>query len=180
MASPFALGVTGMAATGLGAITSAIGSIYQGSAQAAQYNYQSGVAQINSTLAKQNANYAVMEGGAAAQRVGIQTAQEVGAERAGQGFGNINVNTGSARAVQTSQREVGQLGEATAQYNAAQRAYGFNVKAAQDVAQAGALQLAASTSTTAGDIGAVSSVLGGVGSVSGQWLKGQQQGIFPT
>jgi hypothetical protein len=58
--------------------------------------------------------------------------------------------------------------------NAAKKAYGFEVGAAEDVAQAGAYTVAGETSVTAGDIGAVSSVLGAAGSVSSKWLQASQ------
>lgn len=174
----FPLAAAGIGASAAGGLTSAIGSLFQGQAQANMYNYQAGVALANKTLAQQDANYSVATGEVEAQQHGMRTRAEVGATKVGFGAGNIAVNSGTASKVAKSEIEIGQQNEAITRANAAKRAYGFNVAAAEDTAQAGAYQFAALTSTTAGDIGAASSIIGGAGSVSSKFLQGIQTGIF--
>lgn len=177
MADPVSLGAVGIGSTALGALTSAFGAKYSGDAQAAMYNYQAGVARVNATLAQQDANYATSAGEVEAQESGMKTASEVAATRAGFGASNIDVNTGSHAAVTGSETEIGQFEQQAIRANAAKTAFGFNVKAAQDTAQAGAYDTAATTSKTSGDISAVSSLISGFGSVSSKWLQAKQVGI---
>lgn len=180
MAFPAAIAGVGLVASAGGAITSAIGSVFQGQAQAAQYNYQAGVARVNQTLAQQDANYALAAGEVEAQQQGMKTRAEVGLTRAVQGASNVDVNTGSSSQVVKSEIEIGQENEALVRADAAKRAFGYNVEAAKQGAQAGVYTSAAKTSIEAGQLGAVSSILGGVGSVSSKWLQGQSQGVFPS
>ena len=178
MAFPAALAGVGMGASALGGVTGAIGSLFQGQAQANMYNYQAGVAQVNAQIAKQDATYATQGGEVEAQQSGMRTRAEVGATRAGFGAGNLAISSGSPSKVIASETEIGQQNEALIRANAAKRAYGFEVGAAGDIAQAGAYRAAAKTSLAAGDIGAVSSIIGGAGQVSSKWLQAQQAGIF--
>ena len=157
-----------------GGITSAAGSEYSGKAAAGMYNYQAGVADVNATLAKQDAVYAQSAGEVEAQQSGMKTRTQVGQTRADFAAGNINAGTGTAGKVIASETEIGQFEQAQIRQDAAYRAYGFNVRGAEDVAQAGAYKTAAATSLTSGNIGAVSSILGGVGSVSSKWTQAGQ------
>jgi hypothetical protein len=161
----------GIGASAAGAGVGAIGSLFQGQAQSAMYNYQAGVAQVNATVAKQDATYATQAGEVEAQNSGMRTRAEVGSTRAGMAAGNVDITSGSGARVITSETEIGQQNEATIRANAAKRAYGFDVKAAADTAQAGAYDVAASTSKTSGIIGAVSSVIGGAGNVAAKWAQ---------
>lgn len=167
-----------MAGTAAGGITSAIGSIFQGNAQAAMYNYQAGVAQANAQVAQQDATYALQSGEVEAQQAGMKTRAEVGATRVGIAAGNIDVNSGSASRVTASETEIGQQNEGIIRANAAKKAYGFQVGAAEDVAQAGAYKSAAATSQTAGTLGAITSIIGGAAGVSTKWSQASQSGVF--
>lgn len=160
-----------------GAVTSAIGSLFGGQAQANLMRYQAGVAEINAKIAKQDAAYAREAGEVEAQQVGMRTRAEVGATRAGIGAGNIDISSGSAARVIQSETAIGAENQAITRANAAKRAYGFEVKGAEDVAQAGAYRMGATTSLISGDIGATSSIIGAAGSVASKWLQAGQ--YFP-
>lgn len=177
MADPVTLATIGIGSTAAGGITGAIGSLFSGSAQSAMYNYQAGVAQVNAQVAQQNANYATASGEVEAQQAGMRGRAVVGETKVGAGAGNIDISSGSMKNVVASETEVTQQNEGVIRANAAKRAYGFEVGAAEDTAQAGAYKIAAETSQTAGEIGAVSSILGAVGSVSSKWLQAGQ--VFP-
>jgi hypothetical protein len=173
MASPLAL--VGIGASAVGGVTSAIGNMMSGQAQANMYNYQAGVAQANAEVKKQDAAYALEAGEVTAQQSGMRTRAEVGATKVG--FAAGNVAGASTDRVLTSETEIGAENQALIRANAAKRAYGFEVGASADIAQAGADRVAASTSKTAGDIGAVSSLVGAAGQVSSKWLQYKQ--YFP-
>lgn len=173
MADPITLTAVAGGAASLGSgILGAVGAEKSASAQAGMYNYQAGVAQQNATLAKQDSNYTIGEGIVQGQQAGEKTRAEIGLTRAG--FGASNVSGASHDAVVSSEVEIGQENEGVIQANTMKRAYGFDVKAAQDTAQAEVYQASASTAKEAGDISALSSIIGSAGSVSSKWLQGSQ------
>ncbi len=177
MADPISIAAIGMAAGAAGGVIGGIGAKSQGDAQSNMYKYQAGVARVNATVAKQDADYAREAGEVEATNAGMRTRAEVGATRAGMAAGNVDINTGSGARVVKSEIEIGQQNEATLRANAAKRAYGFDVKAAGDTATAGAADVAATTSREAGDISAISTIIGGAGNVSSKWLQAGQ--VFP-
>lgn len=172
MADPGAIAMIGMGASAAGGIVGAIGANYSGQAQANMFNYQAGVAQANALLAKQDAAYATQAGEVSAQQSGMKTHYQVGETRAA--FGAGNVAGGSTGAVERSETEIGAQDQALIRANAAKRAFGFNVEAAKDTAQGTMYQTAAKTSRTAGDIGVLSSIIGGAGQVASKWLQYKQ------
>ena len=181
MAFPAVLAGVGMGAGALGGVTSAIGNLFSGQAQSNMYNYQAGVALANAKVAKQDAAYATASGEVEAQQAGMRGRFQQGATKVGIASGNIDTSTGSGSQVLKSETEVTQENEGVIRANAAKRAYGFEVGAAEDVAQSSAYKVAGETSVTAGDIGAVSSILGAAGNVSSKWLQaGQSFGFGDT
>lgn len=174
MADPVTLATIGIGSAAAGGGISAIGNLFSGQAQSNMFKYQAGVAQANATVAKQDAQYAVASGEVEAQQSGMKTRFQEGATRVGIASGNIDVGSGSAGKVISSETAIGQENAGIIRANAAKRAYGFNVGAAEDVAQAGAYKVGAETSLISGDIGAVSSILGAAGSVSSKWLQAGQ------
>lgn len=178
MASPQALGGVGLGATVAGSAISAVGAYQGGQDQSRMYGYQANVAQINSTISLQNADYARMQGEQQAVIEGRRGAQTFGAIRANQGASNLDVNSGSAKDVQASQRSTTALDLNQIRSNAAKTAYDYDVKSTEDINQAGLYDAAATNAKRAGLLGAVSSIVGGAGSVSSKWLSGQQQGLW--
>lgn len=172
MADPATLAMITMGTTAAGGIIGAIGSRYSGAAQANLFNYQAGVAQANQLLAKQDANYTLASGEVSAQQSGMKTRAQVGETRAG--FGAGNVAGGSANAVERSETEIGAENQALIRSNAAKRAFGFEVEAAKDTAQGTMYQTAARTARTAGDISALSTIIGSAGQVASKWLQYKQ------
>lgn len=171
MANPTALAGIGLGGSAAGGITSAIGGILTGQSQASMYNYQAGVARLNQQIEQQNAAYATETGEVEAQQSGMQTRAQVGTTLAQQGAGNLDVNSGSAVAVRQSEEEIGEYNEALIRSNAAKQAYGFNVQAMQQQAQAGVYGMAAQGAQTAGTISGVGTLLGTSGTVASKWLQ---------
>ena len=176
MAAPVAL--AGIAATAVGGVTSAIGNIFQGQATSQSYQYQAQIAQINAQVAKQNAAYAQETGEVEAQQSGMQTRAQIGQTKAIQGASGLDVNTGSGAAVRGSEAEIGVENQNITRANAAKAAYGYEVNAAQFTNQASLDVASGANAKTAGNIGAFSSILGGVGSVASKWSQASSQGIF--
>lgn len=171
MADPISMiAIGGMAASAAGGIVGAIGSLTSGEANANMYNYQAGIARMNANINKQNADYARAAGEVEAQEKGMHTRYVIGEQKVAQGAGNIDVNRGSAAEVRASQHEVGLEEQGIVRSNAARKAYGYEVEAAQAEAQSNVYGMASRQSRTAGRIGAVTSILGAASSVSSKWL----------
>jgi hypothetical protein len=175
MADP--ISAIGLGSTVLGGITGAAGSIMGGNAKADYYNYQAGIAQLNAQIAKQNASYETALGEQQAQMSGMKTRATISQTRANQGAGGLDVNTGSNAAVRESELSVGQYDSALIRNNASRRAYGFEVEAVGDKAQANLDRMAASTSETSGLFDAASSILGAGSSFSSKWMQAKSAGL---
>ena len=144
----------------VGGIVSAAGTIYAGQAQAKALNYQSQVASNNAIAARQAASAAIEAGQKQAADKSLQEAEEGGKIVASEAAGNVDVNTGSNKAVRTSQRELGAMDIQTVLHNAQLQAYGYNVEATNQQAQAGLYAYEAPQAAIGADIGAAGQVFG--------------------
>jgi hypothetical protein len=162
-----------------GAAVGAAGSLYSGFANAAAYKYQAGVAQVNASIAEQNAAYESALGEAKAQQQGLKTAGIIGATLAQQGASGLATGEGTGVKIRTSEAEIGEDQQAVIRSTAAWRAYGFEVEKAQDIAQSGLDKSEANTAMISGGINAVSSILGGGGSFASKWMQAKGLGMDP-
>ena len=162
----------GIAASIAGAGIGAAGALSKGSSEAGMYNYQAGVADINSKIAKQNAAWSLGAGGVQAEQLGQKQAQRMGAIKAGQGANGLDVNSGSASGVRTSQTQTDEQDQGIVQTNAARRAYGYEVESAKFDADAAAARASGENAKTAGMFGAMSSLISGASSVASKWTQG--------
>ena len=178
MADPITLGTIGLAASGASGAAGIFGSLFGGAAKADAYKYQSSMAWQNAAIAKQNQKYALDIGEQQAEKAGIAGAAQAGQIKAAQGASGVDVNSGSAKQVQDSQHLVSQMDMATIREKAAKTAYDFSVQATNYENQAKGYSKAASNARTEGILGAVSSFIGTVGSVSSKWIQGNQLGMW--
>lgn len=160
-ASTFA-GLSTAATLASGAI-SAVGSIEKGQASSAAAKYNAGIAQNNATIAQQNATFAGQEGEQNAAIAEGKTRAQVGAITAAQAANGVEVNSGSALDVRSSAAELGELNAINIRANAARQAYGFQTEATSDQAQAQLNKSQAQSDSTAGYIGAGSTLLSAAG-----------------
>jgi hypothetical protein len=175
-----AMGVIGIGASLAGGILGAEGAKQSAAATQQMYNYQAGVAQINSKIDLQNADFARNQGEVQATQFGLKERQQEGAIKVAQSASNLDVNSGSAIDVQTSQRKLGQMDLTQIRSNAAKTAYDFDVKSTMDLNQSTLDITAGTNAIAAGNIQAMSSIIGSVGSVSSKWMQGSQAGMFPS
>ena len=178
MGFPAAIGGVGMAAQVAQGVVGFLGAQATSQAQQNTYNYQAGVANLNAQIEKQNANYSLEVGDVQAEQQGLKTRAEIGRTIATQGAGNVDVSSGSAKDVRSSEIEIGQQNEGIVRADAAKRAYGAQVKGVQDTAQAAVYTMGAETAKTTGEIGEISSIIGAAGGVSDKWLQGQSKGLW--
>ncbi len=168
MAAPVLAGM-GMAGAGV----SAFGAYEQGQATAAAANYQAQVARNNAMIARQNAVMTEQAGVAKETARGMKTAASVGSIKAAQGASGIDVNTGSAANVRVAAAKLGALDALTIRSNTAREAYGYEVAATSDDAQAGRYEMEAKQAKEAGMISALGTFLTGASSVGFKYANMQ-------
>jgi hypothetical protein len=156
----------------IGGVVSAIGAIQQGKAQADAANYQAQVARNNEIIALQQAAYTRQEGAAEAQRQDLKSKQVMGTQKAVLGASGVDVESGSALAVQQSQAELARLDALTVQSNAERKAWGFDVEAVNQKAQSQLHYMQAAQAKKAAALSAFSSILGSAGKFAGKWDSG--------
>ena len=86
----------------------------------------------------------------------------------------VSVNTGSAADVRAGTEMLGLSDALTIRSNAAKEAYGQEVAATSDIAQANLDRAEGEQAETAGDIGAAGSLLSGASTAGGQYAKFSQ------
>lgn len=127
-----------------------------------QAHYQRAVADNNAKIASANATLALQKGQTEEQAKRTATAQMISKERAMVGAAGVDVNTGSPLKVQSDTAELGELDALTIRSNAARSAWnarnqqmGFESEGAQ--------------ASSAGNLEAFSSLLGGASSFASKW-----------
>jgi hypothetical protein len=167
---PVSLAIIG----GIGAATSAAGTLATGSATSAADSYQAQVAANNAKLATQQSKLDIQSGEIAAVNQGLKTKATVGSEKAQQGASGIDTDTGSAVAVRAGTSEMGMLDALTIRSNATKKAYADEVTAQSDTEQGVLDTYAGESAMTGAEIGATGSLLSGASTVGGNYLKLQQ------
>ncbi len=155
----------------VGGIVGAVGALNSGSANSDSAMYQAAVARNNSTVAEQNAQYALEAGKRQESAQRQKTAQMIGAQRANMAANGIDIGSGSALNLQADSRLVGEMDALTIRNNAERQAYNYRVQAGDFTANSGLLTQQASNARRAGNTNAFTSIVGGASSVADKWLK---------
>src|SRR5439155_18556705 len=108
-------------------------------------------------------------GGIKGMEEGLKAGQEIGHTKATQAASGIDVNTGSNEAVRDTQTKVAQFDQYVISWDASKTAWGFESKAATDLAESRLDTMGADTAEKAGTISEIGSFIGGASSVSGKW-----------
>jgi hypothetical protein len=161
----------------LGAGVSAVGAVAGGEAASENASYQAQVAANNAIIATQNANYATEAGQTKAANESLKSAATGGEIKTALAANNIDVNSGSAAAVEKSQREEGELNAETTLNNAELQAYGYRSQATNYTAESGLLTSEAAQAPIGADIGAAGSLLSNASGIGFKW---QNFGSSPT
>jgi len=173
-----AVGGLGLGASLAGGLLSAFGANAAGQRQQDMYNYQAQVARINADIDRQNSSYALNKGEIEASQYGMKAAQQRGQIKVAQAASGLDVNSGSNADVQRSQGQLTRMDLTQIRSNAAKVAYDYRVKATMDENQASLDVMAGENAAKAGQINAMSSILGTVGSVSSKWMQGNTMGMW--
>ena len=155
-------GVAGAGITGVGKVESGIAT-----SEAASYS--AAVARNNAIIANDNAVYAEQAGNVKATTQGLKGAQVAGKIKAGEAASGIDVNTGSAKAVQAGQREIANLDTKTVVNNADLTAYGYRSQATSYTAQSQLDELTAAQAPIGADLSAAGGLLSSASALGGKW-----------
>ena len=178
MGTPGQMAGLGMGASAGGSLMSAGGAIASGISNSKMYDYQSGIAKLNQQIDSQNAEFAVQTGEQQALQAGLKQGAQMGQIKAAQASSGFDVRSGSAAQVRTSQAGLNTLDTNIIRSNAAKTAYNYQMQGTVAGAQASMYQMAGANALEAGGIGAASSILGGISSVSSEWTQAQRVGMF--
>ena len=152
-----------------GAGISALGTYEQGQASSNAASYQAAVAKNNAIIAERNAAHAEQAGEAQATATSLKGAAIGGKIKGAQAANNIDVNSGSARDVQVSEREKSQLDTETVLNNAELQAYGYRSQATGFQAQAGLETATAEQAPIGAELGAAGNLLSSASSIGAKW-----------
>lgn len=155
-----------------GTVAGAAGSIAQGNASAATADYQSAVARNNAQIAGYQSGAALESGHEQAAEESLSGSQQLGRFKAEQGASGVDVNTGSSVAARGSLRMVNQLRAQNTEYNAERSAWGYKMQGLNFADQSKLDSAEASQDKTAGLIGAAGKVIGGLGGLAGSAFGG--------
>lgn len=163
------MGTAALVLTAIGAASSAYGAYQQGQAESQAASYQAQVARNNQLVAQQNAQMALQTGQQQEAAKREQTAQMIGQQRAIIAGSGIDPNSGSSKRIQGDTAALGALDASTIRNNAERTAYGYQTQGMDYSAQAGLLQSQSSSASSAGELSAFGSIVGGAASVANKW-----------
>lgn len=173
-----AMAIAGLASSIAGGVSSGVGALRSGDAQAAQARYQSSMAWQNYQTQMQNSNYALQIGENKAERAGMAGAQRAGQIVAAQGASGVAVGSGSAKEVQDSQHLVSKMDMDTIRSNAAKTAYNYRLMATGEANKALGYEAAGRNALQGARLSAIGSFIGTAGSVAAKWSQASQLGMF--
>lgn len=171
----------------MGDLVSAGGEIFSGISEQGAANAQKNIARQNAEVAERNASLTMQTGEGQSEQLGMRNKAVAGKIKAGQSGSGVDVNSGSAKDVQTSQRALGLFDTMTLKSNAAREAFGFKVQAKQFRDEAAIAKTKANQAVVSSSINAFSSLLSGASSASSAYSswqnaasKGESTGLMDS
>lgn len=162
----------------LGGVLGAEGAKTSADASANMYKYKAGVARVNSQIEQSNAEWALMAGESKGMQAGLEYAQRKGGILTTQGASGFDVNAGSNTRVRDSEGTIAQYDQSNIAVNAKRESQSYQNRAYSAEAEAGLADMGATNAQKAGDIGVMSSILGGATSVANKWLQAKNAGAL--
>jgi hypothetical protein len=161
-----------------GGVLGAFGADRKADAEQEAYGYKAQVARNNAIIAERNAQAAIESGDVAGQVSGLKTKNLVAQQLVVQAGSGLDVNTGSAVDVRQSAADLGRLDTLTIINNALKQSKGYKAQAGNFLAEADLNESAGRYAREAGDIGIMTSLLGGATSVGDKWAGFRSKGVF--
>lgn len=150
-------------------VIGAAGAMQQGAAAKQEAEYQAAVARNNAVIARENARYTREAGQQEEGIYRIKQGQTLGTQRAALAASGVDVNSGSALDTQLSSYMIGELDALTVRNKAIMKQRDYLNQAVDYEAQAGLYNMKGKNAQKAGQLGALGSIIGGIGSVAGKW-----------
>lgn len=165
-----------LAAAAIGSTVLATGVSVYGAMQTAQAQSAAASAKAqqdrdNAILADRSATDATARGQVAEDQKANQTKQLIGQQRAALAGNGVDPNSGTAVDLQSDAAGNGELDQLTIGANAAREAAGYRAQGANYTTQASIDEASSQNALSAGALSATSSIVGGAGSVAGQWYQ---------
>jgi hypothetical protein len=160
-----------------GGVTSAAGAVLGGIGASNAYSYKAQVARNNAIIAKQNATYARAAGETEQVNQGLKDRYGMGRLLTGQAANGLDVNSGSALDVRTSQASINVENQMMIRNNASRKAFGYDVEAMNFGSEAAMDEQAGTNALISGGLNAGGSLIGSASSVSDKWLKFGKEGV---
>jgi hypothetical protein len=170
------MAIASLALSALGTGAGVIGQGQQAAAQAGMANYQAQLARNNRQIADWNAQRALQQGQVDEQTQRLKTAAGLGSQRAALAGQGGDVDSGSPLDVQADTARAGDYDARAIRSNAALRAYGYRVQAADAGGAANLDDFRAGSTMAALPFGIGSSLLGGASSLGSRYQGYGRQG----
>ena len=167
-----------IAATLASTAVSAVGSMQEGKAAAAEARYQSAVLKNNAVQAEYAAKDAEARGRVEELKQRISTRRLIGRQRAVLAANGVVVDQDSALDITADTEMLGEFDALTIRDNAAREALAFRQQRGQFLTEASLARMRGKQAQTAGFIGGGAALLGGLGSVAGKWYNYKQAGVI--
>lgn len=151
----------------------------QGQAASKASAYNAKIAANNAQIATQNAQYAGAEGEANTAAAELKNRAQVGAIKTAQAANGVDVNSGSAVNVRSSQAELGELNALNIRANAARQAYGYETQSMSATAQQQLDTSASQNENTESYLAGAGSFLGSASSAANFAKYSSQNNIQP-
>lgn len=166
--------VVGIVGTIVSTTMGIVGSVQQGKATQAQYNYQAEVNKRNAEVAQQNADQKRQEGIEESRMQRIKTLQRIGAQQAAMAANGIDISSGTALDTVEDTAAMGELDALTTRYNAETQAQAYENQANNFSNQANLDVFAGANAYQASKINAIGIAGQGMaqaGSVASNWYS---------
>lgn len=143
-------------------VASAAGTVYGMQAQQSYYDYQAQVQEKNAAISNKQAEIAAEQGAIEQGNIKKNTAQVIGAQKAGFSANNLDISAGSPMDVLTNTAYLGSIDVATSRYNTANKVWAYQEQAKGYSENANAFRMM-------GDYASTSTLLTGMGSLANQY-----------
>lgn len=161
-----------------GTASSAISSYYGAKSGRSRLGFEADMADINARMSERTAERTLEAGRREVQRSRMQTAGLKGRQIAAMGANGIALDEGSAVQVLAGTDYLGELDTNAIEANAIAQAWGHRIEATNTRSQARSARAAAGAISPS--TAALTSIIGGVGSVASSWYSMNKDGAFDT
>ena len=156
-----------LALTAFSTVQGAMAAKAEGKAQQQMYNYQAAVDRNNAKIAEWQAKDAEQRGTEEERRRRILTGQQKGSQRVAFAANGIDLGSDNVAETLADTNMIGEMDALTIRSNAKREAYGYRVQGANYEASAVNNQFAGKNARTAGNTKAMSTILGGTATLTG-------------